>query len=133
MATAGHLGRHGSAKPEIGDLTLARDESDEHSFEISGEYHILAIVLQPSQLSLQLGPKLFPHQKIVPGIIQITPPGLPARAVYSQPYDTLHFHIPNVLLMECFASSHGKWPWDGVALRDPLPLGTRRCRNSERH
>lgn len=94
---------------------------NEHSFEISGEYHILAIVLQPSQLSLQLGPKLFPHQKIVPGMIQITPPGLPARAVYSQPYDTLHFHIPNVLLMECFAWSHGKWPRDGVALRDPLP------------
>jgi AraC family transcriptional regulator len=94
---------------------------NEHSFEISGDYHILAIVLRPSQVSLQLGPRLFPHQKIVPGMIQITPPGLPARAVYSQPYDTLHFHIPNVLLMECFQWSHGKWPRDGVSLRDPLP------------
>ncbi|WP_354266923.1 AraC family transcriptional regulator [Bradyrhizobium sp. I1.7.5] len=53
-------------------------------------------------------------------MIQITPPGLPARAVYSQPYDTLHLHIPNMLLMECFEWSHGKWPRDGVALRDPL-------------
>lgn len=93
---------------------------NEHSFEVSGEYHILAIALQPSQLSLQLGPKLFPRQEIVPGMIQITPPGLPARAVYSQPYDTLHLHIPNMLLMECFEWSHGKWPRDGVALRDPL-------------
>jgi AraC family transcriptional regulator len=95
---------------------------NEHSFEISGEYHILAIALQPSQVSFRLGSKLFPRQKIVPGMIQITPPGLPARAVYSQPYDTLHFHIPNVLLMECFEWTHGKWPRDGVALRDPLPV-----------
>jgi AraC-type DNA-binding domain-containing proteins len=94
---------------------------NEHSFEISGEYHILAIVLQPSRLSLRLGPKLFPHQTVVPGVIQITPPGLLARAVYSQPYDILHFHIPNVLLMECFEWSHGKWPRDGIALRDPSP------------
>ncbi|WP_454624194.1 helix-turn-helix transcriptional regulator [Bradyrhizobium cenepequi] len=95
-------------------------DQNEHSFEISSEYHILAIVLRPSRLSLRLGARLIPHQEVVPGMIQVTPPGLVARAVYSQPYDILHLHIPNVLLMECFAWSHGKWPRDGVALRDPL-------------
>ncbi len=94
---------------------------NEHSFEIAGDYHILAITLQLSRLSLRLGTKSFPHQEVVPGVIQVTPPGLLAHAVYSRPYDVLHFHIPNLLLMECFKWSHGKWPTDGVALRDPLP------------
>jgi hypothetical protein len=96
-------------------------DRSEHSFEISGEYQIVTIVLRPSRLSLRLAAKLFPHQKIVPGMIQITPPGLLARAAYSQPYDVLHFHIPDVLLMECFEWSHGKRPRGGIALRDPLP------------
>lgn len=126
---------HGERKWRLPDISEGMDQRNpglvisrwqgasrnEHSFEIAGEYHILAIALRPSQLSLQLGARLFPQQKIVPGLIQITPPGLPARAVYSQPYDNLHFHIPNMLLMECFAWSHGKWPCDGIALRDPLP------------
>ncbi len=58
---------------------------NEHSFEITGDYHILAIALQPSKLSLRLGTKLFAHQELVPGVIQITPPGVLARAVYSGP------------------------------------------------
>ena len=93
----------------------------EHSFEIAGNYHILATTLQPSKFSLWLGTKLFSHHEVVPGVIQITPPGVQARVVHSGPYDFLHFHIPNLLLMECFEWSHGKWPAEGVTLRDPLP------------
>ncbi|HEY0107809.1 MAG TPA: AraC family transcriptional regulator [Rhizomicrobium sp.] len=95
-------------------------DRNEHAFEIAGDYHILAVAQQPSRFSLRLGAKFFPHQEVVPGAIQITPPGLPARVVHSRPYDILHFHIPNLLLMECFEWSHGKWPTDGIALRDPL-------------
>jgi AraC-like DNA-binding protein len=96
-------------------------DRSEHASEIAGDYHILAVALEPSRLTLRLGTKLFPNHEIVPGAVQITPPGLPARVVHSQPYDILHFHIPNLLLMECFEWSHGKWPTDGIALRDPLP------------
>ncbi len=96
-------------------------DRNEHAFEIAGNYHILAITLQASKFSLRLGTKLFPHQEVVPGLIQITPPRLPARIVYFQPYDVLHFHIPNPLLMECLEWSHGKQPTNGIVLRDPLP------------
>ncbi len=92
----------------------------EHAFEIVGDYHILAIALEATRVSLQLGARLFPQQEIVPGAIQITPPGVPARVVHTQPYDILHLHIPNLLLRECFEWSHHKWPTDGVVLRDPL-------------
>jgi AraC family transcriptional regulator len=95
-------------------------DRDQHSFEIAGDYHILAVILQPTRLSLRVGPRSFQHQDVVPGVIQITPPGLPADIVYARPYDILHFYIPNALLMECFDWSHGKWPTDGVALRDPM-------------
>jgi len=93
----------------------------EHAFEIAGDYHILAIALAATTVSLQLGTRSFPQQDIVPGAIQITPPGVPARAVHAQAYDILHLHIPNLLLKECFWWLHGKWLTDGVALRDPLP------------
>jgi AraC-like DNA-binding protein len=97
-------------------------ESSEHSFEIVGNYHILAITLQPSKFCLRLGTRVFPSQDVAPGVIQITPPGLMARVVHSGPCDTLHLHIPNQLLMECYEWSHGKWPTDGIALRDPMPV-----------
>jgi len=93
----------------------------EHTFEIVGDYHILGIALQPSQFSLWLGSKAVPHRQIVPGAIQITPPGLTTRVIYAQPYDVLHLHISNLLLMECFEWTHGKKPTDKIALRDPLP------------
>jgi AraC-like DNA-binding protein len=96
-------------------------DRNEHLFEIAGNYHILAIAIQPSRFSLRLGTKLYAHQEIAPGVIQITPPGLSTCVVHSSPYDMLHLHIPNRLLMECFEWSHGKWPTDGIALRDPLP------------
>ena len=93
----------------------------EHAFEIAGDYHILAIALEATKVSMQVGTRAFTQQDIVPGAIQITPPGVPARVVHARPYDILHLHIPNLLLKECFEWSHGKWPTDGVALRDPLP------------
>ena len=93
----------------------------EHAFEIAGDYHILAIALAATRASLQCGTRSLPQQDIVPGAIQISPPGVPARVVHTRPYDILHLHIPNLLLRECFAWSHGKWPTDGVVLRDPLP------------
>lgn len=96
-------------------------DRNEHSFEIAGDYHILAIALQPTAFSLRLGAKLFPHQDVVSGLIQITSPGVQASVVHWRPHDFLHLHIPNLLLMECFEWSHGRWPADGIALRDPLP------------
>lgn len=96
-------------------------DRSEHSFEIEGDYYILALALRPSKLSLWLGDRSYPHQDIVPGAVQITPPELLARVVHSEPYDFLHLHIPNLLLMECFEWSRRKWPTAGVVLRDPLP------------
>ncbi len=96
-------------------------DRNEHSFEIAGDYHILAIALRSTELSLRVGSKSLPRQEILAGATQITPPGLLARVNYVRPYDILHVHIPNLLLKECFEWSHGRWPTDGIALRDPLP------------
>ncbi len=115
------LESRGQGKPGVVVSRWRGMDLDAHSFEIAGDYHILAIALRPTEFSLQLGARLFPRQEVVPGMIQITPPGLAARVVHSQPYDMLHLHIPNLLLMECFERSRGKWPTDGIALQDPLP------------
>ena len=93
----------------------------EHSFEISGAYHILAIAHRQTRCSLSLGPKFFPSLELARGAVQITPPEVPARIAHFRPYDILHFHIPNLLLMECFKWSQGKWPSGGIVLRDPHP------------
>jgi AraC-like DNA-binding protein len=114
-----HMNR---ANPQLIASRWRGEDRNEHTFEIDGDYHIVAFGFRPSRLSLWLGTKSFLHQEVDPGTVQITPPGVPARIVHSQPYDVLHLHIPNRLLMECFEWSRGKWPTDGITLRDPLPV-----------
>ena len=121
VAVAGQAGRHGPARPAAGGLALAgggpRPAFVRNHRRLSHpRRHSSAL-----QVFAAGGPKSFQHQDVVPGVIQITPPGLPAHIVYARPYDILHFHIPNALLRECFDWSHRKWPTDGVVLRDPLP------------
>ena len=97
-------------------------DQNEHSFEIVGNYHIVAIFLQPSHFSLWLGRTFLPHQKAEPGFIHITPPGLPARIVYSEPYHVLHLHIPNSLLLESLDWSNEQGAADSIILRNSLAV-----------
>ena len=77
---------------------------EEHSSPgIASNCHMVAIAIQPCEFTLWLGPKVFSDHDVVPGMLQITPPGVPARVVYSQPYDVLHLFVPDQLLAECFA------------------------------
>ena len=91
----------------------------EKTSEITGDYHMLSIALQPTEFSIWLGTRSFPNKSIVTGTIQLTAPALPARIVYHRPYDTLHLFIKNALLKELFAWAYGKAPIGDVVLRDP--------------
>lgn len=91
----------------------------EQTSEIGGDYHTLSVCIQPSHFSLWLGAKSFPKKQVLPGMIQLTGPALPARIVYHEPYDTLHLCIRNCLLRECIEWSHGKRPKADIVLRDP--------------
>lgn len=97
-------------------------DQNEHSFEIVGNYHIVTISLRPSRFSLWLGRTFLPHRKIEAGFIHITPPRLPTRVAYSEPYDVLHLHIPNSLLVESLEWPRGKRAADRPVFRDPLAV-----------
>lgn len=92
---------------------------DEKTSEITGDYHMLSISLQPTEFSIWLAAQSFPHKEVIPGTIQLTAPALPARIVYHRPYDALHLFIKNALLKELFEWSYGKPPIGDVVLRDP--------------
>ncbi len=92
----------------------------EHASQMPDDYHMLAVTAQPSRFSLWLGGKFFPHRDVIPGTIQISSPAQQARIVYAHPYDVLHLHSLNSLLMEYFEWAHGRWPASEVVLRDPL-------------
>ena len=94
---------------------------EEHaSSGIPHDCHMVAIGAQHSEYTLRLGTRLFANHKVVPGMVQITPPAVSASIVYFQPYDNLHVFVPDSLLSECFEWRHGKRPAGRVALRDPL-------------
>jgi AraC family transcriptional regulator len=95
-------------------------DRQEHFCEIDGDYHLLAIAIQPTRFSMSVGTKLVPFHDVVPGMVQITAPGVAARAVHVRPYDVLHVHVPNVLLQECLEWSNIKWRSGEFALCDPL-------------
>jgi AraC family transcriptional regulator len=97
----------------------AGTELREQTAEISGDYHMLSISLKPTEFSIWLGTTSIPHKRVIPGTIQLTPPALPARILYHQPYDVLHLFMKNALLREFFQWSYGKSPVGDVTLRDP--------------
>jgi AraC family transcriptional regulator len=91
----------------------------EQTSEITGDYHMLSISLEPTEFSIWLGMTPIPNKKVIPGTIQLTPPAVPARIVYHQAYDVLHVFIQNVVLKEFYEWSYGKQPIGDVHLRDP--------------
>ncbi|WP_454625075.1 helix-turn-helix domain-containing protein [Bradyrhizobium cenepequi] len=90
----------------------------EQSAEITGDYHMLSVTLQPARFSLWLGKRSFPDMEVMPGTIQLTRPSLPARVVYHSSYDVLHLFMQNTLLKECFKWCYGKLPMGELAFRD---------------
>jgi len=105
-------------------LVMARwcgSAGEEHSSpEIPNDYHLVAVVGQPSEYTLSLGSKVFSNHRLVPGMVQITGPAVPAHIVYFQSYNNLHVFVPDSLLAECFEWQHGKRSSGRVVLRDPL-------------
>ena len=91
----------------------------EQTSEITGDYHMLSISLEPTEFSIWLGTTPLPNKKVIPGTIQLTPPAVPARIVYHKAYDVLHVFIQNVILKEFCKWSYGKQPIGDVRLQDP--------------
>lgn len=91
----------------------------EQTSEITGDYHMLSISLEPTEFSIWLGRTSIPNKEVIPGTIQLTPPGVPARIIYHKAYDALHVFIQNSLLKELFELSFGMSPKGDVVLHDP--------------
>ena len=87
--------------------------------EITHDYHMLSVSLQPTKFSLWLGTRSIPNKEVIPGTIQLTRPALPARIVYYSAYDVLHLYLQEVLLRECFEWLYGKPATSDIILRDP--------------
>jgi AraC family transcriptional regulator len=106
-------------QPRIVVSRWTGEDLREQTSEITGDYYVLSVCLRPSQFSLQLGAASFSRKEVFAGMMQLTRPALPARIIYHTPYDTLHLHVKNTLLKECFEWSYGKRAASEVALRDP--------------
>lgn len=111
----------GGNRPNL-RLVAARwrgSDLSERTSEITGDYHMLSISLEPTEFSIWLGTRSIANQEVIPGTIQVTPPALPARIVYHKAYDALHVFIQNSVLKEFFEWSYGKATIGDVVLRDP--------------
>jgi AraC-like DNA-binding protein len=109
----------GASRPRLIATRWRGADMREQSAEISRDYHMLGVSLQPAKLSFWIGKQSFPELAITPGTIHLTRPGLRARAVYHSRYDVLHLFMQNMLLKECFKWCYGKLPIGEITFRDP--------------
>ncbi len=91
----------------------------EKASEITSDYHMLSISLNRTKFHFWFGTKSVSNKEVVPGTLHLTPPGLPTRIVFHQPYDALHLFVQNALLKEYFEWLYGKSPVGDVILPDP--------------
>lgn len=107
------------ASPRVFAARWTGNDLREKRSEITGDYHMLSVSLHRTKFTFWLGTTSIPNKEVVPGTLQLTPPALPTRIVFHQPYDSLHVFIQNALLKEFFVRSYGKAPAGDIVLRDP--------------
>jgi AraC-like DNA-binding protein len=118
----------GSVRPAI---LATRWESSEHrihevSAETAADCYLIGLVLRPTDIRLSVSGQVVQDGVASAGMIHVSEPSASAHCLFRGPYDLLHLHVPNDVLIEC-AGRHS----DGNAIilrsrstleRDPIAL-----------
>ncbi len=94
-----------------------RDATDdiELSCESTNSWYTIGIALKSTTLVFRSGSTLF-EGRISPGATQITAPGQSACAVFRDPCDVLHLHIPQSVLARHYEESFGRPPGANIPI-----------------
>jgi AraC family transcriptional regulator len=73
-------------------------QTREVSAQTPDDEHLVSIVLRNENIRISVGGRILHDGPVMPGTVQVTEPGVPARCLFRGPYDVLHLHVPNALI-----------------------------------
>ena len=82
--------------------------------ETADDCHIVKIVLRSMNMRLSVAGRTVQDGVVTPGTVHVTEPAAPVRGLFRGPYNVLHLHVPNHLIVECARDMPGH---QGTALR----------------
>jgi AraC family transcriptional regulator len=83
-------------------------EPCEQESEIEADCHVIGVALRPKMdVTLFAAGKLINTGHLPRGSMRVNEPGLPMRGIFRGPYDVLHLHVPNAVVVEYASSESG--------------------------
>jgi AraC family transcriptional regulator len=70
--------------------------------------HVIGLVLHRMDVSFKVDGRTLVDGIILPGMMNVTEPGAPAKGVFRGPYDALHLSVPNDIVAECAADGQSR-------------------------
>lgn len=81
--------------------------TQEVSAETAETCHVIGIALRRMDIRLAVSGRVVHDGVVLPGMLNVTEPGVAARGLFREPGDALHLHVPNRLIAECAQDTHG--------------------------
>jgi AraC-like DNA-binding protein len=119
------------AKASSPRISAARWESSdrrarESCAETAGDSYVIGLTLRPMDIRLSVSGRVVQDGVAAPGMMHVSEPSASAHCLFRGPYDALHLHVPNDLLLECAGRTSignaGLLRSEPAPQRDPVAL-----------
>jgi AraC-like DNA-binding protein len=81
--------------------------AQEFSAETTADCHVVKIVLRNMNIRFRAASRIVHDGMTTPGTVHVTEPAVSVRCLFRGPYDVLHLHVPNHLIVECAGDMPG--------------------------
>ena len=82
--------------------------TQEFDAETPKDGHVVKIVLRNTDIRFEVAGRTVHDGLMTPGTVHVTGPAVPVRCLFRGPYDVLHLHVPNDLIVECARDTTGR-------------------------
>src|SRR5882724_112484 len=80
----------------------------EFSADTTADCHVVKIVLRNMNIRFRAASRIVHDGMTTPGTVHVTEPAAAVRCLFRGPYDVLHLHVPNTLIVECARDMPGR-------------------------
>jgi AraC family transcriptional regulator len=77
------------------------ERPQEFSADTTADCHVVKIVLRNMNIRFSASGRIVHDGMTTPGTVHVTEPAVSVRCLFRGPYDVLHLHVPNNLIVEC--------------------------------
>jgi AraC-like DNA-binding protein len=84
------------------------ERTQQFDAETPADCHVVKIVLRNTNIRFGVDGRTVQDGATTPGTVHVTGPSIPVRCLFRGPYDVLHLHVPNNLIVECACDMTGR-------------------------